>query len=123
MLPDLILSTIQKKKYTYLICFSMFAGVSFFGNFCSIVEDLTFVRAAIFVQVQTERSRRMSEAAMLERHIMQAQARAMSADERELTRVSTLKEGFPDLGLPPSESGTNVVIKYIYLTQTTMNQF
>jgi len=101
----------------------MFAGVSFFGNFCSIVEDLTFVRAAIFVQVQTERSRRMSEAAMLERHIMQAQARAMSADERELTRVSTLKEGFPDLGLPPSESGTNVVIKYIYLTQTTMNQF
>ena len=52
---------------------------------------------------------------MLERHIMQAQARAMSADERELTRVSTLKEGFPDLGLPPSESGTNVVIKYIKL--------
>ena len=26
----------------------------------------------------------MEEAAMLERHIMQAQARAMSADEREL---------------------------------------
>ena len=91
----------------------MFAAVSFFGNVNSIVEDVTFVRAAVVLQVQSERSRRMSEAAMLERHIMQAQARAMSADERELTRVSTLKEGFPDLGLPPSESGTSAVIKYI----------
>ena len=46
----------------------------------------------------------MSEAAMLERHIMQAQARATSADERELTRISTYREEFPDLGLPPSQS-------------------
>ena len=44
----------------------------------------------------------MSEAAMLERHIMQAQARATSADERELTRVNSTRDGFPDLGLPPS---------------------
>ena len=49
----------------------------------------------------------MGEAAMLERHIMQAQARAMSADERELNRVSSGFQRFPDLGLPPS--------KYIYV--------
>ena len=46
----------------------------------------------------------MAEAAMLERHIMQAQARATSADERELTRVNSTRDGFPDLGLPPSQS-------------------
>ena len=45
----------------------------------------------------------MGEAAMLERHIMQAQARAMSADERELNRVSSGFQRFPDLGLPPSK--------------------
>ena len=43
----------------------------------------------------------MAEAAMLERHIMQAQARGMSADERELSRCSTASKNFPDLGLPP----------------------
>ena len=43
----------------------------------------------------------MSETAMLERHIMQAQARAMSADERALSRASTGTDTFPDLGLPP----------------------
>lgn len=43
----------------------------------------------------------MAEAAMLERHIMQSQARAMSADERELNRVSSGFQRFPDLGLPP----------------------
>ena len=45
----------------------------------------------------------MAEAAMLERHIMQAQARAMSADERELNRVSSGLQRFPDLGLPPGK--------------------
>ena len=45
----------------------------------------------------------MGEAAMLECHIMQAQARAMSADERELNRVSSGLQRFPDLGLPPSK--------------------
>ncbi len=48
----------------------------------------------------------MAEAAMLERHIMQAQARAMSADEKELNRVSSGLPHFPDLGLPPGETGT-----------------
>lgn len=38
---------------------------------------------------------------MLERHIMQAQARAMSADERALNRSMASLNGFPDLGLPP----------------------
>ena len=38
---------------------------------------------------------------MLETHIMQAQARAMSADERELNRVTNKMASFPDLGLPP----------------------
>ena len=46
----------------------------------------------------------MAEAAMLERHIMQAQARAMSADERELNRVSSGVQRFPDLGLPPARA-------------------
>lgn len=32
---------------------------------------------------------------------MQAQARAMSADERALNRVSSAASNFPDLGLPP----------------------
>ena len=48
----------------------------------------------------------MAEAAMLERHIMQAQARAMSADERELNRVSSGLQRFPDLGLPPGKLAT-----------------
>ena len=57
----------------------------------------------------------MGEAAMLERHIMQAQARAMSADERELNRVSSGFQRFPDLGLPPS--------KYIYVYAKTCTTF
>lgn len=32
---------------------------------------------------------------------MQAQARAMSADERELNRVSKSCDNYSDLGLPP----------------------
>jgi len=40
---------------------------------------------------------------MLERHIMQAQARAMSADERELNRVANTCDtnNYQELGLPP----------------------
>ncbi|XP_052246606.1 deleted in lung and esophageal cancer protein 1-like isoform X3 [Dreissena polymorpha] len=52
-------------------------------------------------KVFDERQRRMEEAAMLERHIMQAQARAMSADERELNRVAETCDSYPELGLPP----------------------
>ena len=37
---------------------------------------------------------------MLERHIMQAQARAMSADERELNRANQSCDNYGDLGLP-----------------------
>ena len=43
----------------------------------------------------------MEEAAMLERHIMQAQARAMSADERELNQANQSCDNYGDLGLPP----------------------
>ena len=46
----------------------------------------------------------MEEAAMLERHIMQAQARAMSADERELNRANQSCDNYGDLGLPPGMS-------------------
>ena len=38
---------------------------------------------------------------MLERHIMQAQARAMSADERELNRTNQSCDNYGDLRLPP----------------------
>ena len=48
-----------------------------------------------------ERERRLEEVAMLERHIMQAQARAMSSDERALNRMVSSHNKFPDLGLPP----------------------
>ncbi|WAQ94358.1 DLEC1-like protein, partial [Mya arenaria] len=56
-------------------------------------------------KVFEERQRRMAEAAMLERHIMQAQARAMSADERELNRVADSCDTYHDLGLPPGPIG------------------
>ena len=38
---------------------------------------------------------------MLERHIMQAQARSMSADERELNKASLSCDNYSQLGLPP----------------------
>ena len=38
---------------------------------------------------------------MLERHIMQAQARAMSADEHELNRANQSCDNYGDLGQPP----------------------
>uniref|UniRef100_A0A8W8MX88 Deleted in lung and esophageal cancer protein 1 n=1 Tax=Magallana gigas TaxID=29159 RepID=A0A8W8MX88_MAGGI len=55
-------------------------------------------------KVFDERQKRLNEAAQLERHIMQAQARAMSADERELNRVSKSCDNYSDLGLPPVRS-------------------
>ncbi|CAH1788302.1 unnamed protein product [Owenia fusiformis] len=55
-------------------------------------------------KVQEERDRRIAKVAMLERHIMQAQARAMSADEREMNRVASAHTRYPDLGLPPTRS-------------------
>lgn len=57
--------------------------------------------SVLLLQVFHERQRRLDEAAQLERHIMQAQARAMSADERELNRVSQSCDNYSDLGLPP----------------------
>ena len=38
---------------------------------------------------------------MLERHIMQAQARATLADERELNRIARSCDVYDELGLPP----------------------
>ena len=40
---------------------------------------------------------------MLERHIMQAQARSMSADERELNKASQSCDNYSHLGLPPGK--------------------
>lgn len=54
-----------------------------------------------FFQIQEERDRRHREADMLEAHIMQAQAAAMAADERELQRISEGYENYQALGLPP----------------------
>ncbi|KAK7110848.1 deleted in lung and esophageal cancer protein 1-like isoform X2 [Littorina saxatilis] len=55
-------------------------------------------------KVYDEWKRRMEEAAMLERHIMQAQARAMSADERYIHRAATSCDQFNSLGLPPGRA-------------------
>lgn len=45
----------------------------------------------------------MAQIAMLERHIMQAQARSMNEDERKLQHSQQRDSpAFPDLGLPPS---------------------
>ncbi|XP_060064823.1 deleted in lung and esophageal cancer protein 1-like [Ylistrum balloti] len=55
-------------------------------------------------KVFEERQKRLEEAAKLERHIMQAQARAMSADERQLNRVTQSCDNYSELGLPPGRS-------------------
>ena len=55
----------------------------------------------ILFQIREERDRRHREADMLEAHIMQAQAAAMAADERELQRISQGYENYQALGLPP----------------------
>jgi hypothetical protein len=54
------------------------------------------------LQVQTENTQRLSEFDMLERHIMQAQARAVSSDEREAHRLySAVKDANPEVYIPP----------------------
>lgn len=68
------------------------------------VQGHTNAPISLPFQVQEEHERRIAEAAMLERHIMQAQARAMSADERALNRLHASSQGFPDLGLPPRKN-------------------
>lgn len=55
-------------------------------------------------KIQEERDRRHRESDMLEAHIMQAQAAAMAADERELQRMSEGCENYHELGLPPAKS-------------------
>ncbi|ESO99860.1 hypothetical protein LOTGIDRAFT_238689 [Lottia gigantea] len=55
-------------------------------------------------KVYEEWQKRMDEAAMLERHIMQAQARATSSDERELNHTLTSCDNYTELGLPPGQS-------------------
>ncbi|KAL8567948.1 hypothetical protein ACOMHN_029123 [Nucella lapillus] len=55
-------------------------------------------------KVYDEWKRRMEEAAMLERHIMQAQARAMSADERAIYQTSRSCHPYDELGLPPGRA-------------------
>ncbi|XP_030846689.1 deleted in lung and esophageal cancer protein 1 isoform X1 [Strongylocentrotus purpuratus] len=58
-------------------------------------------------KVQAERERRMAEAAMLERHIMQARAKAMAEDEKILNRAAEGCDIYHDLGLPPVQSNLN----------------
>ena len=53
------------------------------------------------MKIQEERDHRHRQADMLEAHIMQAQAAAMAADERELQRMSEGYENYHVLGLPP----------------------
>ncbi|XP_073236262.1 deleted in lung and esophageal cancer protein 1-like isoform X3 [Porites lutea] len=55
-------------------------------------------------KIQEERDHRHRQADMLEAHIMQAQAAAMAADERELQRMSEGYENYHVLGLPPAKS-------------------
>ncbi|XP_072029825.1 LOW QUALITY PROTEIN: deleted in lung and esophageal cancer protein 1-like [Amphiura filiformis] len=52
-------------------------------------------------KIQAERERRMAEALMLERHIMQARARSMAADEKQLNKAAEGCDIYHDLGLPP----------------------
>jgi len=53
------------------------------------------------LQIQEERERRHRDSDMLETHIMQAQAAAMAADEKELQKKSEGYENYHSLGLPP----------------------
>ena len=64
-----------------------------------------FICMCICIQVQQEHSRRLAEFDMVERHIMQAQARAVSSDEREAHRLySAVRDAHPSVYIPP---GTN----------------
>ncbi|CAD5110827.1 DgyrCDS190 [Dimorphilus gyrociliatus] len=51
-------------------------------------------------KVTEERDKKFSEISMLERHIQQAQAASILADERQLEN----RQNMPDLGLPPERS-------------------
>ena len=56
----------------------------------------------------------MAEYLMLERHIMQARARAMASDEKQLNRAAEGCDIYHDLGLPPGKDmlyQTNVMCK------------
>ena len=56
-----------------------------------------------FSQVKDEHTRRLVAIAMLEKHILQAKARATSAEERDINKRHINNGGnFPDLGLPTS---------------------
>ncbi|XP_074623643.1 deleted in lung and esophageal cancer protein 1-like isoform X1 [Acropora palmata] len=55
-------------------------------------------------KIQEERDRRHRDSDMLETHIMQAQAAAMAADEKELQKKSEGYENYHSLGLPPANS-------------------
>ena len=55
------------------------------------------------LQIQEERERRHRDSDMLEAHIMQAQAAAMAADEKELQKKSEGYENYHSLGLPPGK--------------------
>ncbi|XP_031565846.1 deleted in lung and esophageal cancer protein 1-like [Actinia tenebrosa] len=55
-------------------------------------------------EIQEKREKCHREADMLEAHIMQAQASAMAADERDLQKALGQCEQYPNLGLPPGQS-------------------
>ena len=52
----------------------------------------------LLIQVMKDTEEKLSEISMLEKHIMQAEAKAMSADERHTHRVTEGQQ--QDLGLP-----------------------
>jgi len=52
-------------------------------------------------KIQEEHDQRHKDADILEAHIMQAQAAAMAADERDLQNVLEDCEEYQNLGLPP----------------------
>ena len=56
----------------------------------------------LLIQVMKDTEEKLSEISMLEKHIMQAEAKAMSADERNTHRVTEGQQ--QDLGLPQSSN-------------------
>jgi len=57
---------------------------------------------------------------MLEAHIMQAQAAAMAADERELQRISEGYENYQALGLPPGNRTWRKTCRWHYCPYTVV---
>ncbi|XP_071961985.1 deleted in lung and esophageal cancer protein 1-like [Antedon mediterranea] len=55
-------------------------------------------------KVQAEHERRLAEASMLSQHIMQARAKALEADKKDLDKAAEGCDMYHELGLPPSES-------------------